>query len=35
MALIRDEALVIRSYRLGEADRIVLLFTKGHGKLRA
>ena len=35
MALIRDEALVIRSYKLGEADRIVLLFTKGHGKLRA
>ena len=35
MALIRDEALVIRSYKLGEADRIVLLFTKDHGKLRA
>src|SRR4051812_10703004 len=35
MALYRDEAVVIRTYKLGEADRIVVLFTKGRGKVRA
>src|SRR5581483_1801225 len=35
MALYRDEAVVLRTYRLGEADRIVVLFTKGRGKVRA
>ena len=35
MALYRDEAVVVRTYRLGEADRIVVLFTKARGKVRA
>ncbi len=35
MSLYRDEAIVIRTYKLGEADRIVVLFTKGRGKVRA
>jgi DNA repair protein RecO (recombination protein O) len=35
MPLYRDEAVVIRTYKLGEADRIIVLFTKGRGKLRA
>jgi DNA repair protein RecO (recombination protein O) len=34
MALYRDEGIVIRTYRLGEADRIVVLLTKGRGKVR-
>jgi DNA repair protein RecO (recombination protein O) len=33
--LYRDTAVVIRTYRLGEADRIVVLFTERHGKIRA
>jgi DNA repair protein RecO (recombination protein O) len=35
MGLYRDEAVVIRTYKLGEADRIIVLFTKGRGKVRA
>lgn len=35
MALYRDEAVVLRTYRLAEADRIVVLFTRGRGKVRA
>jgi len=35
MPLYRDEAVVVRTYRLGEADRIVVLFTKQRGKVRA
>lgn len=35
MALYRDEAVVLRTYKLAEADRIVVLFTRGRGKLRA
>lgn len=35
MSLYRDEAIVIRTYKLGEADRIVVLFAKGRGKLRS
>lgn len=31
----RDEAVVLRSIKLGEADRIVTLFTRDHGKVRA
>jgi DNA repair protein RecO (recombination protein O) len=31
----RDEAVVLRTYKLGEADRILVLLTLGHGKLRA
>ena len=35
MGLYRDEAVVLRTYRLGEADRIVVLMTVGRGKVRA
>ncbi|MEM9891159.1 MAG: DNA repair protein RecO [Actinomycetota bacterium] len=35
MALYRDEAVVLRTYKLGEADRIVVLFSRGRGKIRA
>jgi DNA repair protein RecO (recombination protein O) len=31
----RDEGVVLRTYQLGEADRIVVLMTKSHGKVRA
>jgi DNA repair protein RecO (recombination protein O) len=33
--LYRDEAVVLRTYRLRESDRIVVLLTKEHGKVRA
>ncbi len=35
MALYRDEGVVLRTHKLGEADRIITLFTAGHGKIRA
>lgn len=35
MALFRDEGVVLRSHKLGEADRIVVLLTRHHGKVRA
>ncbi|MGH9056278.1 MAG: DNA repair protein RecO, partial [Acidimicrobiales bacterium] len=35
MALYRDEAVVLRTHKLGEADRIVVLMTAGRGKVRA
>ncbi len=35
MALYRDEGVVLRTYKLGEADRIIVLFTRGRGKVRA
>ncbi len=35
MPLYRDRGVVLRTYKLGEADRIVVLLTKGHGKVRA
>lgn len=31
----RDEGVVLRTYQLGEADRIVVMMTKQHGKVRA
>ena len=31
----RDEAVVLRTHKLGEADRIVTMLTKQHGKVRA
>ena len=31
--LYRDNAVVLRTYRLGEADRIVVLLTEHHGKV--
>ncbi|MGI8665909.1 MAG: DNA repair protein RecO [Jatrophihabitans sp.] len=35
MPLDRDEAVVLRVHKLGEADRIVTLLTKRHGRIRA
>jgi DNA repair protein RecO (recombination protein O) len=35
VSLYRDEGVVLRTMRLGEADRIVALLTRGHGKVRA
>jgi DNA repair protein RecO (recombination protein O) len=35
MTLYRDQGVVLRTYKLGEADRIVVLVTQGHGKVRA
>ena len=35
MALFRDEGVVLRTHKLGEADRIIVLMTAGRGKLRA
>jgi DNA repair protein RecO (recombination protein O) len=35
MALYRDTGVVLRTYKLGEADRIVVLMTRGRGKVRA
>ena len=31
----RDEAIVLRTYELGEADRIITLLTRHHGKVRS
>ena len=35
MALYRDHGIVLRTYKLGEADRIIVLVTEHHGKVRA
>ena len=35
MPLYRDEAVVLRTQKLGEADRIVTMLTKEHGQVRA
>nr|NLD40277.1 DNA repair protein RecO [Actinomycetales bacterium] len=35
MKLYRDEAIVLRTHKLGEADRIVTLLTRSHGQVRA
>ena len=35
MSLYRDEAVVLRVQKLGEADRIITLLTKRHGRVRA
>ena len=35
MPLYRDEAIVLRTQKLGEADRIVTLLTRSHGRVRA
>lgn len=35
MGLYRDHGIVLRTIRLGEADRIVTVLTQGHGKVRA
>lgn len=34
-ALYRDHGVVLRTYKLGEADRIIVLATEHHGKVRA
>lgn len=35
MALYREQGLVLRTYKLGEADRILHVLTQGRGKVRA
>ncbi|MGH8774857.1 MAG: DNA repair protein RecO [Jiangellaceae bacterium] len=35
MSLYRDEGVVLRTQKLGEADRIVTLLTRGNGRVRA
>jgi DNA repair protein RecO (recombination protein O) len=35
VALYRDQGVVLRTIKLGEADRIVTVFTQGNGKVRA
>jgi DNA repair protein RecO (recombination protein O) len=35
MALYREQGIVLRSYKLGETDRIVHLLTQGRGRVRA
>lgn len=35
MSTYRDNAVVLRSYKFGEADRVVVLLTEHHGKVRA
>lgn len=35
LGLYRDEGIVLRSIKLGEADRIVTLYTRANGKVRA
>ncbi len=35
MSLYRDEGVVLRTQKLGEADRIVTVLTRSHGKVRA
>lgn len=35
MPLYRDEAVVLRTAKLGEADRIITMLTQRHGKIRA
>lgn len=35
MSLYRDAGIVLRTYKLGEADRIVTFLTRDHGKVRA
>jgi len=35
MPLYRDQGIVLRTQKLGEADRIITLFTKEHGRIKA
>jgi DNA repair protein RecO (recombination protein O) len=35
VATYRDQAVVLRTQKLGEADRIITLFTKEHGRIKA
>lgn len=34
MKEVRDDAVVLRTYKSGESDRVVVLWTRSHGKLR-
>lgn len=35
MALYRDQGIILRTYKLGESDRIISFITERHGKVRA
>ena len=35
MPLYNDEAVVLKTFPLGEADRVIVMLTKKHGKVRA
>ena len=35
MPLYRDEAIVLRTHKLGEADRIITMLSRSHGRIRA
>jgi DNA repair protein RecO (recombination protein O) len=35
VSLYRDTGVVLRTYKMGEADRIIVLLTEAHGKVRA
>jgi DNA repair protein RecO (recombination protein O) len=35
VSLYRDSGVVLRTYKLGEADRIIVMLTEAHGKVRA
>ena len=35
MPTYRDRAVVLRTYKLGEADRIISMLSRDHGKVRA
>ena len=35
MSVYRDTAVVLRNYKLGESDRIIVMMTAEHGKIRA
>ncbi len=35
MTLFRDDGIVLRTQKLGEADRIITFLTRGHGRVRA
>ena len=35
MPTYRDEAVILRTHKLGEADRIVTMLSRAHGKVRA
>ena len=34
MSLYRDQGIVVRTWKLGEADRIIVIITEGNGKVR-
>jgi len=34
VSLYRDEAIILRTQKLGEADRIITLLTREHGRVR-